>query len=112
MELHTGKLKKVSDDPDAYAKHLLSRMGYRDGDREDGDWVDTFRELVWEDEWKYADSYLFTKKAAYKVVEHNEHDECGDSWGRKNEDGTIDFMTYFYNGGASFEEALEFIDKL
>lgn len=43
----------------------------------------------------------------YTIINKTEHDEGHICYASKNEDGTIDFVLQFYNGGTYFEEMLE-----
>lgn len=65
---------------------------------------DSYRERLDDDGYR---EYFITDNMVYKA-EYEKKDASADIFkATKNEDGTINFETKFYNGGCSFNEALE-----
>ena len=60
------------------------------------------------------DIAVLNKNYAYVIISEDDIDDYADIFhASKNEDGTIDFLLKYYNGGCSFDEALiTAIDKM
>lgn len=60
------------------------------------------------------DIAVLNKNYAYVIISEDDIDDYADIFNAsKNEDGTIDFLLKYYNGGCSFDEALTTaIDKM
>jgi len=55
----------------------------------------------------FNDEALMIGDTIYSIINKTEHDEGDICHASKNEDGTIDFVLQFYNGGTYFEEMLD-----
>lgn len=65
--------------------------------------------FVFEDEeenWAYCEKLEQVNGQWYRI-DYKEFDPYGDIAGTKNEDGSIDFVCLWYNGGAGFNEVFE-----
>lgn len=80
-------------------KAILSEMGI-----DDHKFCDSYREKLEDEGYR---KYFITDAAVYEV-EAEEKDPDDDIFrATKNEDGSIDFEVKYYNGGCSFNEALD-----
>ena len=98
-ETHTGKIKKIPFDStytDKEKIEAMQNMGYEFSYLEDDF---SYAESKNEDFIKIGDDY-------YSVIEHQEVED-GYSIFKKNDDGSIFYLTSFYNGGTCLEEMLE-----
>lgn len=71
---------------------------------------DSYQECI--EDAGYRSAYIY-QDDIYQVT-YSPVEDDGDIYeANKNEDGTIDFLTRFYNGGCSFNEALDYaMEKL
>ncbi|AFN39469.1 hypothetical protein F485_gp205 [Aeromonas phage CC2] len=74
---------------------------YPDWRNESCDPHDAFYELVTETE------FMILHKKVYRVLEYKELDSCGYTDIEQNEDGTVSFVSLWYNGGACLSETIE-----
>jgi len=102
-ETHIGTLTPVKQEANEslqdVALEILKIKGVTLFDR-GSDFIELFREECYDD-------YALIDKKFYQVK--TKKTSCGDDiyHARKNDDGTIDFVVQFYNGGFTLEEALE-----
>ncbi len=102
-EMITGKMREIILSKEItfekFAKRILKSKGINEywGD----DWLDTLT-LDYENEYAYINGKL------YEMIDYKSYD-IGDSVFEavKNADNTISFVVSYYNGGCSFNEALE-----
>ena len=105
-ETHIGKLKKIEcDSQNEYAHGIM---------KDKGEMPNSYDSPL---EWMLNDAddiYISTPKGLYKVVKEkslDSDDEINDL--KENEDGTISFISRFYNGGTYLQEMLqEGLEKL
>lgn len=55
--------------------------------------------------------YVIYEGAVYEVIEVSDLEESDIFESKDNSDGTIGFLVQFYNGGCSFDEAIEYALK-
>lgn len=103
-ETHIGKLKLVpkleNEDLELQCKRLLSNEPL-------DEYCDTYEEMLKESD-LYGYKYIISKTNIYEVIKDYscEGDDVFNA--NKNSDGTISYVTSFYNGGCGFSEALEY----
>lgn len=101
-ETHVGKLKLVpkleNEDLELQCKRLLNNEPLYE-------YCDTYEEML-EGSRLYGCKYIISKTDIYEIIEDYscEGDDIFNA--NKNSDGTISYVTSFYNGGCSFSEAL------
>lgn len=84
-------------------KVILAEMGINNHE-----YCDSYREKLGDEGHR---KYYITDTAIYKA-EYSKKDPFDDIFrSTKNDDGTIDFETRYYNGGCSFNEAIEYAIK-
>lgn len=67
---------------------------------------DSWREMLCD---KLYEQYVIADGEVYKVIEKNHRDMDEDIFeAHDNTDGTIDYEVMYYNGGCSFNEAIEY----
>lgn len=101
-EYHTGKLVPIeqSFSLEDTARLLLKEHNQKSNDIYDS-YLEQFREFFYKE-------YAIYNGEIYRIdKEHSSTDDEDISIAHKNQDGTIDFTIRFYNGGCSFDEALE-----
>lgn len=99
-EGHIGKLVEVEvEDLEDFAKEQLKIMN-----EDKDDFYDSYLEQL-----LCLDSYgfVFSHGKLYKVTKHKEFNYSDIAHSSKNADGSIDFVLYYYNGGAGFDEVLK-----
>lgn len=102
---YTGKLEAVDALPDEsledQCKRILAEHNYYNLDSLYDSWEEMFCEELYE-------RYVIANDNIYKVVEkNNKSDEYDIFSATQNLDGTIDYEVMYYNGGCSFNEAVE-----
>lgn len=103
-EFHSGKIKKVeTDDVESFCKEKCNQVGITELSSYNDSWL---AQLRWDN--KINDQYIVLHGDLYMILEHYENDDpeyfCNVT---NNDDGTINFITSFYNGGTCLEEMLE-----
>lgn len=103
---YTGKLQLVDKLPnetlEEQCKRILVEHNYLDLDN----YCDSWREMLCD---KFYERYVVASGDVYKVVEKNYKDMNEDIFNaHDNTDGTIDYEVMYYNGGCSFNEAIEY----
>jgi len=109
---YKGKVKKINIVPREYETFLIMNMSGDDYEKynsyvSEGNEFDNNHELLsWYD--SIGDNYILTDNGLYEVLEKFKMDSTTDIYeSHKNEDGTIDFHVMYYNGGYSFDEAVD-----
>jgi hypothetical protein len=100
-EAHTGRLVEIEMydhmDIESYLKHIyMDEKGITDLNYCDN-WTDYAT--------MEAEEYIVHDDKLYKIKDHMYIDN--DCIATRNKDGSISFAVQFYNGGYSFEEAIE-----
>ena len=90
---------KLEGDVENKARLILQVMGQKEED-----YYDTYREQLEDVGYR---SYYITDTDIYTIENQEIDPDHGIAIATKNEDGTISFETKFYNGGCSFNEALD-----
>ena len=71
----------------------------------DDDYYKTFKEMLLDE---YYDKYVIYGDILYSIVEKISLDADGSIFNMSNDDdGTLNFEVRYYNGGCSFDEAIE-----
>jgi len=97
MELRVGRLTPIPMPADISFQEqidILDNKGYR------------FEDIDLAAGWFYSEEVTCVDGVFYEVND-KEYEESGDVDGTLNDDGTIDFLCFWYNGGAGFDEVLE-----
>lgn len=102
---YTGKLEAVDTLPDEsleeQCKRILAEYNYF----ELNSYCDSWEEMLCDE---LYERYIIANDNVYKVVEkNNKSDEYDIFNANQNLDGTIDYEVMYYNGGCSFNEAVE-----
>jgi len=96
-----GKLKPVKHghDVEAVCKEILDNANV---DKEE--YYDSYQEKLadWSD-----GGYLVINGLVYQVEVNKQDPDTDIAKAKNNEDGTVDFEVRYYNGGCSFQEAVE-----
>ena len=105
MVHYTGKLQLVHKIPnetlEEQSKRILAEHNYFELNSYCDSWIEMLCEELYE-------RYIVTNDNIYKVVEkNNKTDEYDIFNATQNFDGTIDYEVMYYNGGCSFNEAIE-----
>lgn len=106
MQQNTGKLVKLDISPftkEEYAEKILEGKKVK--------YYDTYLEGLLD---KHYETYFEYKNELYKILDCNSEEEDADIFVSKScKDGTIDFITRYYDGGCGFSEALGYaLDNL
>lgn len=104
-EIHIGKLKRIEcDSQNEFAAGIMqSKLGKNGGEMPSA--YETPLEWMLSELYEY---YVSTQNGLYEIIEDKQLDLGNDiNEYTQNEDGTISFVTMFYNGGASLTEMLE-----
>jgi len=105
MEYRYGKIKKMDVDPLVFAKEKIYDMvkappSYYDMTN-NKDVMEYFLD-------EFYEKYLFINNELYEIIEQNSYDNESSRFESKQlEDGTITFNVAYYNGGCSFQEAID-----
>ena len=104
-ELHIGKLIKVSEENETLNQTLLRILNEKKVDYSDSD--DTLFNILKDFEDNYNKYFIFKNELYF--AEDTEPVDSGDAFCEltKNEDGSISYVTSFYNGGTCFTEMIE-----
>lgn len=99
MEFNKGVLIPV-DMPVSKMRELMTGIIIDIIDKDD-DWIeDCFRD-------EFYDRYIKFDGSWYRREQSIESTDCCQiSYGKKNDDGSIEYMTYHYNGGGCWTEVL------
>lgn len=113
METRKGRLKKINHingytTMDAIIGELVEELGcvedYQKNLNNSDDSVEAFCETCYD---IGCNKYKFIGEDIYEVLEDAKLDYEGFYIIHKNDDGTMDYIAQWYNGGASLEEVLE-----
>ncbi len=106
LKTHFGKLRKVdiAGDLEKVAKCIIFSKGLTE-ELKRPEFIVSYREWLLEN---FHEHYIDIGDSWYKILEDTELSE-GDNifWSKENEDGTIDYVVQYYNGGCCLSEALE-----
>ena len=111
MVHYTGKLQLIEKYPnetlDELCKRILSENNYSELNEYCDSWVEMLCDELY-------GKYIIANENVYKVIEKNYNDIDSDIFNaHDNNDGTIDYEVLYYNGGCSFDEAIEYaIDNM
>ena len=118
-EQWSGKIKKIEDWPEGVetnnqkVDYLLQKYNILNPYRGEGDdWKETFYENFWGN--KKKGETLLIGEDFYEILEivDLQHDIIAEA-NENSEDGSINFVVSFYNGGTCFTEVLETaLDKM
>ena len=103
---YTGKIQLVHKLPnetlEEQCKRILEEHNYFELNSYCDSWIEMLCEELYE-------RYVIAGGEVYKVVEKNYKDMDEDIFNaHENGDGTIDYEVMYYNGGCSFNEAIEY----
>lgn len=100
----TGKLKLIEKKPYETLEEQCKRILEEHNKDTELDFYDSYVEMF-NDEFYYE--YIILDDNIYKVIELNDSD-CDNIYElHDNKDGTMNFVLSYYNGGESFDEAME-----
>lgn len=105
MVHYKGKIRKVDKLPGESLEDVCERVARQHGFTSLSRWCDSWEELVLDEAYEecaVVDDELFLVENKKRVF--NEQDVFHAS---KNQDGSLDFEVLYYNGGTSFNEAIE-----
>ncbi len=99
-EFHTGKLKKVDLGELSlleFCEAKCKEAGVNEICSYNDDWIEQFRDTLW---YGNKEKYFIHGEDVYELIEHEEMEDDGYFMKMKeNPDGTISFISQFYNGG-------------
>jgi len=103
---YKGVLKPVDflmeEDLEARCKRMLKEEF---GDEELEDYYDSFEEQLLD---KYYTQFILNDNILYSVEKKSLDPDDSLFIAKRNDDGTVDFEVRYYNGGTSFDEAIEY----
>lgn len=103
---YTGKLKPIYRLPNETFEDLCKRILKENGYTKLSTWFSTYEEMLSDE--LYGE-YVIVNKNLYQIIEkHNKDTEFDIFNAHLNKDGTIDYEIMYYNGGCSFQEAIEY----
>jgi hypothetical protein len=102
-----GKLKHITR-PDGQNLNVACRNLF--AEQGDGKLEDYYEDFV-EKAREQLEGYVICNDELYEIVDYNDLSADDVFEASKNEDGTIDFLVQYYNGGCGFSEALEYALK-
>lgn len=99
-ETRKGKVRKICDviDIERYCSEIAYSKGLTLPEE-----YDTYEEFIEED---FRKEYVFLKNGLYQIIIDEEFSEHGFLEAKENQNGEIEYFLQWYNGGASFNEAL------
>ena len=103
-ETHVGRLMKVdkldSTTPEEWCEEYCKENGCLSLDQYYDTWEGYFND-------EYSGEFITHKNDIYRIIKDTKC--CGDDifHASKNENGTIDYILNYYNGGCGFSEAIE-----
>ena len=107
-EFHKGKLHKLTrgmSETENKVKELAKQYDVPVDEDEDNYWLS---DVCWDIYEKSGVKYVVVNKDLYIVKDYfTAREEDGIYEHNKNDDGDIEFMVEFYNGGTGFEEVVE-----
>lgn len=103
---YTGKLQLVNKLPNETLEEQCKRILVEHNYRELDSYCDSWREMLYEE--LYERYVVVNNNNIYEIVEkNNKTDEYDIFNATQNLDGSIDYEVMYYNGGCSFNEAIE-----
>jgi hypothetical protein len=111
-EFHTGKLIPIIIK--STLEETCRAIALEHGVELDEDWKDDFKYGDMRNVINSGKEYFIYENSLYEIINHEESmDEESFVKLNKNNDGSISFVTQFYNGGTYFDEMLtEALDEL
>ena len=110
-EYHIGKIKPINitgEELENYCKQILLEHSYiSENSPEKDEFYNSYAELLVDE---LGDEYMYLNGILYKIIEDKEVDDDVVNITR-NEDGTINYVATFYNGGTCLTEVLESVLK-
>lgn len=107
-EFHKGKLHKLTrgmSETENKVKELAKQYDVPFDEDEDNYWLS---DVCWDIYEKSGVKYVVVNKDLYIVKDYfTTREDDGIYEHNKNDDGDIEFMVEFYNGGTGFEEVVE-----
>ena len=107
-EFHKGKLHKLTrgmSETKNKVKELAKQYDVPVDEDEDNYWLS---DVCWDIYEKSGIKYVVVNKDLYIIKDYfTAREEDGIYEHNKNDDGDIEFMVEFYNGGTGFEEVVE-----
>lgn len=104
-EMHIGKLTEVQIDPSEAVEDVMLRLLEREGVKKIDDINEAFNDHFWK-------KFLVHRDRMYRIDDKEYIDDDIFEF-KREEDGTISYVTTFYNGGTCLPEVLEeIIDNL
>ena len=107
-EKHIGKLVKVDRKDltvEEWCKEYCQSHSIEINNKMHENWIECFKDNFYD---ICADSFQFLNGDIYQLVKHTKIDECEDlDFFYTLEDGSILFVTEFYNGGTCLKEVLD-----
>ena len=107
-EFHKGKLHKLTrgmSETENKVKELAKQYDVPVDEDEDNYWLS---DVCWDIYEKSGVKYVVVNKDLYIVKDYfTTREDDGIYEHNKNDDGDIEFMVEFYNGGTGFEEVVE-----
>ena len=104
QETIKGKIREVfigdKDSMEEFAKELCKRNEYFYSE----EYFESYLECLQEEGYK---DYIISDNSIYEVIERTAFEYDGIFEASKNDDDTISFVLSYYNGGCSFDEAIE-----
>lgn len=103
-EFHSGKLKKLDLEGKTLEEWCEAKC--KEKEIEKRSWHDSWEEAMRDEG---SEVYIIVDDEVYEVIDHYEADDDDPYFIRMTpqEDGTIAFVTQFYNGGTCFSECME-----
>ena len=107
-EFHKGKLRKLTrgmSETENKIKELAKQYDVPVDEDEDNYWLS---DVCWDIYEKSGIKYVVVNKDLYIIKDYfTAREDDGIYEYNKNDDGDIEFMVEFYNGGTGFEEVVE-----
>ena len=100
----TGKIKLVEKKPNETLEEQCKRILEKHNKDTELSFYDSYVEMF-SDEFYYE--YIILNNNIYKIIELNDLDYDNIYELHDNKDGTMNFVLSYYNGGESFDEAME-----
>lgn len=106
MVHYSGKLQLVEKLPNETLEEQCERILKENKYLALSKYCDSWREMLCD---KLYEQYMIAYGEVYKVIEKNHRDMDEDIFDAcENTDGTIDYEVMYYDGGCSFNEAIEY----
>lgn len=103
-ETHVGKVRKMAIGEKEIEEYCFNFCFKNNIHLPKG--YDNYAEFIEEEHYK---TFKFINNTLYWVIEDKNWGEEDPSTAKINENGDVEYVVQFYNGGASFEEALGYV---